>query len=68
MNDNKTLGLLKSRLAQVIILSTIFLQIGIWIRNFAVLLFVVDQTNGDAKAVSFISIAEFATIFIFSFI
>ena len=48
--------------------SAIFLQIGIWVRNFAVLLFVMEQTNGNALAISMISVAEFAPMFVFSFI
>lgn len=50
----------RSRVVQAIMLSGLFLQIGIWVRNFAVLLFVVDKTNGDPLAVSMISVAEFA--------
>lgn len=61
-------NLFRNRVFQAIILSGLFLQIGIWVRNFAVLLFVMDQTNGDAFAISMISVAEFAPIFIFSFI
>ena len=61
-------ALFRSRVFQAIIMSGLFLQIGIWVRNFAVLLFVMEQTNGDAFAVSMISVAEFAPIFIFSFI
>ncbi len=61
-------SLFKNRMFQAIIISGLFLQIGIWVRNFAVLLFVMDKTNGDAFAVSMISVAEFAPIFIFSFI
>jgi MFS family permease len=61
-------GLLRNRFVQAILLSGLFLQIGIWVRNFAVLLFVMDKTNGDPFAVSMISVAEFAPIFIFSFI
>ncbi|CAG7657439.1 MFS transporter [Paenibacillus allorhizosphaerae] len=61
--------LLKNRFVQVILLSGLLLQIGIWVRNFAILLFVVDQTGGEnSRAVSLISVAEFAPIFIFSFI
>ena len=60
--------LLKNRVVQAIFLSTLFLQIGIWVRNFAILLFVMEKTNGDPFAVSMISVAEFAPIFIFSFI
>jgi MFS family permease len=46
----------------------LFIQVGIWVRNFAILLFVMEKTNGDALAISLISVAEFAPIFIFSFI
>ena len=61
-------SLLKNRFIQTILTAGLFIQIGIWIRNFAILLFVMDKTNGDATAVSLISVAEFAPIFIFSFI
>lgn len=61
-------NLFRNRFVQVILLSGLLLQIGIWVRNFAILLFVVDQTNGDSNAVAMISVAEFAPIFIFSFI
>ncbi|MCT9852254.1 MFS transporter [Priestia megaterium] len=57
-----------NRVFQAIIISGLFLQIGIWVRNFAVLLFIMEKTNGDPFAVSLISVAEFAPIFIFSFI
>lgn len=53
---------------QAILGSALFLQIGIWVRNFAVLLFVMEQTNGNALAISMISVAEFAPMFVFSFI
>ena len=60
--------LLRNRFVQAIFISSLFLQMGIWVRNFAVLLFVMEKTNGDAFAISMISVAEFAPIFIFSFI
>ncbi|KEK22807.1 MFS transporter [Bacillus gaemokensis] len=59
---------LKNRFVQGILVSALFLQVGIWVRNFAVLLYVMEMTNGDAFAISMISVAEFAPIFIFSFI
>src|SRR6478752_9788333 len=65
---NHSTKLFGNRVFQAIIFSGLFLQIGIWVRNFAVLLFVMEQTNGDAFAISMISVAEFAPIFIFSFI
>lgn len=68
LSDTKSPSLFGNRVFQAIILSGLFLQVGIWVRNFAVLLFVMEQTNGNAFAVSMISVAEFAPIFIFSFI
>ncbi|WP_411683193.1 MFS transporter [Clostridium thailandense] len=58
----------RNRFVQVIMISGILLQIGIWVRNFAILLFVMEKTQNDPFAVSMISVAEFAPIFIFSFI
>lgn len=65
---NHSTKLFGNRVFQAIIISGVFLQIGIWVRNFAVLLFIMEKTNGDPFAVSLISVAEFAPIFIFSFI
>ena len=62
------LDLIRNRLVQAILGSALFLQIGIWVRNFAVLLYVMERTNGDAFAISMISVAEYAPMFIFSFI
>lgn len=59
---------MRNRFVQAILLSGLFLQIGIWVRNYSILLYVMDQTNEDPFAVSMISVAEFAPIFIFSFI
>ncbi|HWQ71800.1 MAG TPA: MFS transporter [Desulfitobacteriaceae bacterium] len=61
-------GFFRNRFIQVITLSAVLLQIGIWVRNFAILLFVVDKTGNNPYAVSLISVAEFAPIFLFSFI
>lgn len=64
-----TMGdLFRNRVIRTILLSTLFLQIGIWVRNYSILLFVIEQTNEDPVAVSLISVAEFAPIFLFSFI
>ncbi|AOZ93715.1 MFS transporter [Paenibacillus crassostreae] len=61
-------NLFKNRFYQTILVSNLFLQIGIWVRNFAILMFVTDQTNNDPMAISLISVVEFAPIFVFSFI
>lgn len=68
-NSEMTIGaLFRNRVIQTILLSTFFLQIGIWVRNYSILLFVVEKTNENPIAVSLISVAEFAPIFLFSFI
>ncbi|MCJ8012242.1 MFS transporter [Paenibacillus sp. KQZ6P-2] len=61
-------SLLSNRFLQTILFSNVLLQIGIWVRNFAILLYVADRTNNDPYAISLISVAEFAPIFVFSFI
>ncbi|RFU66487.1 MFS transporter [Bacillus sp. V59.32b] len=61
-------ALFRNRVIRTILLSVFFLQIGIWVRNYSILLYVIEQTNADPLAVSLISVAEFAPIFLFSFI
>ena len=58
----------QNKFIRVIITSSLLLQIGIWVRNFAILLFVMEKTNNNPLAVSLISVAEVAPIFVFSFI
>ncbi|WP_429874022.1 MFS transporter [Fictibacillus sp. NRS-1165] len=60
--------LFRNRFIQVVLLSVFFLQIGIWVRNYSVLLYVIEKTNGNPVAVSLIFIAEYAPIFLFCFI
>ncbi|WP_066070276.1 MFS transporter [Neobacillus soli] len=68
-NSDITIGsLFRNKVIRTLLLSTFFLQIGIWVRNYSILLFVVEKTNEDPVAVSLISVAEFAPIFLFSFI
>lgn len=64
----KNTGIINNRFIRVILLSGVFLQIGIWVRNFSILLYVMDKTNNNPFAVSMISVAEFAPILLFSFI
>jgi MFS transporter, DHA3 family, macrolide efflux protein len=69
MNNQPSMkSLFANRYVQSILLSGLFLQLGIWVRNFAILMFVIAQTNKDPFAISMISVAEFAPIFLFSFI
>jgi len=61
-------GLLDNQVIRTILMSGVFLQMGIWVRNLAVLLFVIEQTNKAPYAVSLISVAQFGPMFLFSFI
>ncbi|MED1948641.1 MULTISPECIES: MFS transporter [Brevibacillus] len=61
-------NVLKNRYVRAILLSAFLLQIGVWVRNMAILLFVMDHTGEDPFAVSMISVAEYAPIFLFSFL
>ncbi|MBB6735257.1 MFS transporter [Cohnella zeiphila] len=65
---SRSLSLLRNRYVASILLSNVFSQFGIWVRNLAVLLEAMKRTGGDAFAVSMISVAEYAPIFAFSFI
>ncbi|MEF3302006.1 MFS transporter [Paenibacillus sp. GYB003] len=60
--------MLRNRYVGTILLSRTVLQLGIWVRNFAILLYVTDMTNNDPLYVSLISVAEFAPIFVFAII
>jgi len=57
-----------NRYVRTIVLSSFLLQLGIWVRNFAVLLYITDITNNDELSVSLISVAEFAPIFLFAIV
>ncbi|WP_285889747.1 MFS transporter [Neobacillus niacini] len=61
-------SIFSNRIVLAIMSSNFLLQLGIWIRNFAILLYVTDITNNNPVYVSLISVVEFAPIFIFSFI
>lgn len=43
-------------------------QIGIWVRNMALLFYVIEQTNNDPVAVSLLTVFEYAPIFVFSLV
>src|SRR5574342_435037 len=61
-------ALFQNQVIRTILISVLFLQIGIWVRNYSILLYVIEKTNENPVAVSMISVAEFAPIFLFSFI
>ncbi|WP_310943209.1 MFS transporter [Paenibacillus doosanensis] len=58
----------RHRFIRAVLISNVLSQIGIWVRNLAVLLFVMEKTGADAPSVSLISVAEYAPIFLFSLI
>ncbi|APQ59657.1 MULTISPECIES: MFS transporter [Paenibacillus] len=58
----------KNPYIRTIIASNVLLNLGIWVRNFAILLYVTDLTNNDPVYVSLISVAEFMPIFLFAII
>ncbi|WP_046212699.1 MFS transporter [Paenibacillus wulumuqiensis] len=60
--------MLANRYVRTIILSRLLLQLGIWIRNYGVLLYVTETTGNNPIDVSLISVAEFAPIFLFALI
>lgn len=60
--------LLTNRYVRTILLSRVLLQLGIWVRNFAILLYISDITHNNPQYVSLISVVETAPIFIFAFI
>ena len=63
-----SIRLLRNAFVRAILISNLCSQLGIWIRNFAVLLYVMDMTGGNAFAISMISVAEYGPIFLFAFI
>ncbi len=60
--------LFKNRTFRLIFVSDLLQQTAIWIRNMALLYYVLERTNGDKFAVSLLSIVEYAPIFVFSII
>ncbi|MBJ8026879.1 MFS transporter [Bacillus cereus group sp. N21] len=61
-------SLFKNRAFMLVMASDILQQFAIWIRNMALLYFVMERTNNDPVSVSLLSIMEYAPIFVFSFI
>ncbi|WP_439743606.1 MFS transporter [Bacillus pseudomycoides] len=61
-------SLFKNRAFMLVMASDILQQFAIWIRNMALLYFVMERTNNDPVSVSLLSVMEYAPIFIFSFI
>ncbi|WP_128894003.1 MFS transporter [Longirhabdus pacifica] len=60
--------LMKNRVFIILMASDVLQNIGIWIRNMALLYFVLEKTNADPVANSLLLVMEYAPIFIFSII
>lgn len=60
--------MLRNPYVRTILLSRILLQLGVWVRNFAILLYVTEITQNDPLYVSLISVVEYAPIFLFAIV
>ena len=60
--------LFNNRVFQIIMVTDMIQQLGIWVRNIAVLFFVIEQTNADPVAISIVSVVEYLPMFIFAYI
>lgn len=60
--------LVTNRAFVLVMISDVLQNVGIWIRNMALLFFIVTQTNGNPIAVSLLTIVEYLPIFVFSLI
>ncbi|WP_340084465.1 MFS transporter [Siminovitchia sp. FSL H7-0308] len=60
--------LFSNRAFVFLMLSDLMQNIGIWIRNMALLFFVMEKSGGNPVAVSLLTIIEYAPIFLFSIV
>lgn len=60
--------LLNNKVFRIIIITDLIQQTSIWIRNIALLFFVMEATNNNPVAVSLLTVLEYLPIFLFSFI
>ncbi|GIP37140.1 MFS transporter [Paenibacillus sp. J31TS4] len=60
--------MLQNPYVRIILCSRALLQLGIWVRNLAILFYVTDLTGNDPLYVSLISIVEYAPLFVFAWI
>ncbi|MGM9922953.1 MAG: MFS transporter [Bacillus sp. (in: firmicutes)] len=61
-------NLLRNRIFLIILSSDLLDQMSIWIRNMAILYFVIEQTDQNPIAISAITVVEFLPMLLFSFI
>lgn len=60
--------LLRNRVFRIVAGADILQQVGIWIRNMALLFYVMEQTSNNPTAVALLSALEYLPIFVFSLI
>lgn len=68
LSSPKKNSIFHNKVLRLIILSNLLLQVGIWVRNYSILFFVMEQTGGDPYAIALISMAQYVPIFVFSFV
>ncbi len=61
-------NLFKNKVFRIIIITDLIQQTSIWIRNIALLFFIMEATNNNPVAVSLLTVLEYVPIFLFSFI
>lgn len=57
-----------NKVFRIVMVTDIIQQLGIWVRNIAVLFYVIEKTQADPVAISLISVAEYLPIFLFAYI
>lgn len=62
------MNLIKNRVFVTILITDIIQQAAIWIRNIAIMFFIMDATNGDPLAISSLNFVEFLPMFLLTFI
>jgi len=60
--------LFQNKVFRIIMTTDAIQQLCIWIRNMAVLFFIIEKTNADPIAISLITIFEYLPIFVFSYL
>lgn len=61
-------SLLTNRAFLIVTGSDLLQNLAIWIRNMAILYFIMEKTGGNPVAISLITVLEYVPIFVFSFI
>lgn len=62
------MNLIQNRVFMTILITDIIQQGAIWIRNIAIMFFIMDITNGDPLAISSLNLIEFLPMFLLTFI